>query len=262
MKNLPIELKYQLYENSVQNCPDDIEFINKEFTRLRGRVPLSLEEDFSGTSALSCLWGSQSPEHSAVAIDLDPEPLRYGKEHHYAPLSPKQRKRITFLQKNVFDKQKHKVDVVTAFNFSYFIIKKRAELLKYFKRVRSNLVEDGIFFVDLFGGSECRQALEEETEHKNHSYYWDCDFYNPLRNEVEYHIHFKTGKKKYSKVFTYDWRMWSPMEIVETMEEAGFSQVFTWWEGTDDNGEGDGNFVISDREEQCDSWISYISGLV
>ena len=262
MKKITTELKYQLYEKSVQNCPDDIEFINTEFERLRGRRPLSLEEDFSGTSALSCLWGSQSQAHSALAIDLDPEPFQYGKKHHYTPLSQEQKNRITFLQKNVLDKHDFKVDVTTAFNFSYFIIKKRSELLRYFKRVHSNLVKDGIFFVDLFGGSESCQPLEEETEHETHSYYWDCDFYNPLRNEVEYHIHFKFGKKKYSKVFSYDWRMWTPMEIVELMEEAGFSQVLTWWEGEGDDGEGDGNFTVSAREEQCDSWVAYVAGLV
>ena len=262
MKNLPLKLKYQLYENSVQNCSDDIEFITEKFESFRGHPPLSLEEDFSGTSALSCLWAGQSSSHSAIAIDLDSEPLEYGKKYHYAPLNEKQKKRITFLQKNVLDQHDHKVDVVTAFNFSYFIIKKRAELLHYFKRVLSNLSEDGIFFVDLFGGSECRQPIEEETEHEKHSYYWDCDFYNPLRNEVKYYIHFKTNNKKYSKVFAYDWRMWTPMEIVELMEEAGFSQVLTWWEGTDEDGEGDGIFEVSSREEQCESWIAYIGGLV
>ena len=262
MKKLSTELKYQLYENSVQNCPEDIEFINKEFERLRSRRPFSLEEDFSGTSALACLWGTQSAAHSSLAIDLDPEPHQYGKKHHHAPLTPEQKKRITFLQKNVLDPSDHKVDVVVAFNFSYFIFKKRKELLKYFQRVRSNLVDDGIFFVDLFGGSETRQILEEETEHDKHSYYWDCDFYNPLRNEVEYYIHFKVGKKKYSKVFSYDWRMWSPVEIVELMEEAGFSKVLTWWEEEGEDGEGNGHFLVSDREEQCESWIAYVAGLV
>ena len=262
MKTLPLELKYQLYENSVQNCAEDISFINKEFKRLRGQRPTYLEEGFSGTSALSCQWVQQSHQHKAVAIDLDPEPFKYGKEHHYQNLTNKQKKSILFLQKNVMDKQDVLVDVATAFNFSYFIIKKRAELLKYFRRVHNTLSSDGIFFVDIFGGSEARKPMEEETEHDEHSYYWDCDFYNPLRNEVEYYIHFKYQGKKYRKVFKYDWRMWSPMEVIEVMQEAGFSEVLTWWEGTDENGEGDGIFTVSDREEQCDSWIAYITGLV
>ena len=262
MKKLPLEIKYQLYEKSVQSCPDDINFINSEFERLRQRRPLRLEENFSGTSALSCQWVSQSSHHSAIAIDLDPEPLQYGEKYHYGSLTPKQKSHITFLQKNVLDEHNFKVDVSTAFNFSYFIIKKRVQLLQYFKRVRNSLVEDGIFFVDLFGGSESCQPLEEETEHEKHSYYWDCDFYNPLRNEVEYHIHFKTNNKKYTKVFSYDWRMWTPMEIIELMEEAGFSRVLSWWEGEGEDGEGDGNFAVSSREEQCDSWVAYIAGLV
>ena len=260
------DMKYKLYETSVQNHLGDIEFINEEYKRIRGRLPLSLREDFCGTGALACDWVRQSRDHWARGVDLDPEPISYGKKNHYQRLNSKERERMTYVEGNVLDPYDFKTDVVVAFNFSYFIFKKRLQLLNYFKQVREGLGSEGIFFVDIFGGTECFQELEEETEFGEHSYYWDCDRYNPLTNEALYFIHFKLGKKgkKYREVFTYDWRHWTVAEIVELMEEAGFSNVQTYWEEDDDEdeGEGSGEFYPSECEENCESWVTYVVGSV
>lgn len=258
---LPVEQKYQLYEKSVQNHLADIDFIKSEFKKLRKRKAKSLREDFGGTGAMACDWVKGSKENTAFAIDLDPEPVAYGQKHHYSNLSDEEKDRMKYIMGNVLDKYDFSTDVAVAFNFSYFIFKKRAELLKYFKRVRKSLNDDGAFFVDIFGGTECFQEMEEETEFDKHSYFWDCDKFNPLNNEVQYYIHFKQNGVKYEKVFSYDWRHWSVREIVDLMEEAGFSKVVTYWEGEDEDGEGDGNFYLSHEEENCDSWVTYIVGL-
>lgn len=261
--SIDIELKYHLYENSVQCHESDIEFINEEFKKLRNRKALTLREDFGGTGALACDWAAQSSQHQAWAVDLDPEPISYGKSNHYQRISADAQKRMEYIEGNVLDKYDFKTDVQVAFNFSYFIFKKRSELLSYFKSVREHLNKDGVFFVDIFGGTESCQELMEETEHDDHTYMWDCDSYNPLNGEVQYYIHFKTHSddKLYERVFSYDWRMWSIREIVELMEEAGFSKVITYWEGVDDDGDGDGIFYQSKIEENCESWVTYIAGL-
>ena len=170
---------------------------------------------------------------------------------------------MKYIEGNVLDNFSFKADVLVAFNFSYFIFKKRQLLKDYFQKAYEGLKDDGVFMVDIFGGTECFQECVEETEHDDHSYYWDCDNYNPLTNEVLYYIHFKThkDKKKYNKVFTYDWRHWSVREITELMEEVGFSKVVTYWEGEDEDGDGDGNFFESTVEENCESWVIYIAGL-
>ena len=263
-KKIPIDLKYKLYEESVQAFEGDIDFINKEFKRFRKRKPLSLYEDFGGTGILSCEWVKQSDKHTACAIDLDPEPIKHGRDNHYAILKAAQQSRMVYLQENVLNKRAGKCDVNVAFNFSYFIFKTREDLLKYFKRVKNSLNDEGVFFVDIFGGSDARKELMEETEYDEHSYYWDCDSYNPITGEVLYYIHFKTHKndKMYRKVFTYDWRMWTPVEIKEIMYEVGFKDVLTYWEGEDEDGDGDGEFTITSDVQQCDSWVSYIAGLV
>lgn len=259
---LSLKEKYKLYEKSVQNHMADIEFIKDEFKRIRKRKAKSLREDFGGTGAMACDWVKDSSDNTAVAIDLDPEPVAYGKENHYSRLDDEEKTRMNYIMGNVLDKQDFKSDVTVAFNFSYFIFKKREDLLKYFKRVRKSLKDDGLFFVDIFGGTECFQEMEEETEFDKHSYFWDCDRYNPLTNQVLYYIHFKVDGVKHEKVFTYDWRHWTVQEIREIMEEAGFSKTITYWEGEDEDGEGDGEFYVSNEEENCESWVTYIVGVV
>ena len=262
-RTISTELKYKLYEDSVQCHESDIEFIQKEYKRFYKKNPYTLREDFGGTGAMACDWVKQGLDYKAWAIDLDEEPVKYGKENHYMRLNDEQKNRMTYIMGNVLEDYSFNSDITVAFNFSYFIFKKRKELLEYFKKVHKNLNNEGAFFLDIFGGTECLDPIEEETEYDKHTYYWDLDKYNPLNNECTYYIHFKTheDKVKYERVFAYDWRMWSVREITELMEEAGFSAVHTYWEGEDEDGDGDGNFYLSNDEENCESWVIYIVGL-
>ncbi len=263
MKKISTKLKYELYEQAVQCHENDIEFMSKEFKRLRKRQALTLREDFGGTGAMACDWVKQGEAFKAWAIDLDTEPQTYGIENHFSRLTKVEKQRMEYIKGNVLDDYPFKADVIAAFNFSYFIFKKRSVLLQYFKKVREGLKEDGAFFIDLFGGTECAQELVEETEHDDFSYYWDCDSYNPITAEVQYFIHFKTLSDgvKYEKVFSYDWRMWGLAELRDLLEEAGFSKVLTYWEEDDNEGGGNGNFYSAETAENCESWVTYICAL-
>ncbi len=258
---ISVELKHKLYERSVQNPDGDIDFINKEYRNIYGKKPLTLREDFGGTGYMACEWVKLGSEHRAWAIDLDNEPIKYGIENHYARLLEGEKERMKYLEANVMDDHNMRLDVVCAFNFSYYIFKKRSKLLEYFKSVRKSIAKEGMFVMDLFGGSECFTPQEEETEYEDFSYFWDLDKYNPLTNECLYYIHFETHEdgKRYEKAFTYDWRMWTAYELVEILEDAGFSTVKTYWEGEDEeDGTGDGEFFETTEVENCESWVSYI----
>lgn len=252
--------KYRLYLASVQNPEADIEFINKEYQALHGKKPLSLREDFCGTGYMATEWVKQSKSHLAYGIDLDMEPIAYGVVNHYEDLSKDEQKRMKYINGNVMSDYNFKTDVVVAFNFSYFLFKKRSELLTYFTAVRKHMKKDSTFFIDLFGGTETRQALEESVKHKGHTYYWDCDSYNPLNGECMYYIHFKKHSDgiKHEKVFQYDWRMWDARELQDILLDAGFSKTHIYWEGVDRDGTGNGVFKKATVEENCESWVTYI----
>jgi hypothetical protein len=254
--------KYYYYQKSVQSPDADVEFFDKSFKDLRGREPITLREDFCGTFSISCEWVKLNDKKQAFGVDLDLEPIEYGKAHYYPELSEDQQSRVQIIHGNVMSPENPKADIVSASNFSYFCFKTRAELKDYFSKALSSVNEDGMFVVDCFGGTDTTKPVEEETEHKGFSYFWDQDSFDPVTNFAQFYIHFqRDGEEKRERVFSYDWRMWSIPEIRDLMYEVGFKKVVVMWEGTDEDGEGDGDFVPVEKGEDCESWISYIIGL-
>ncbi|MBT4792468.1 MAG: class I SAM-dependent methyltransferase, partial [Halobacteriovoraceae bacterium] len=227
--------KYYYYEKSVQNPSNEVEFFNEKYEEIRGKKALTLREDFCGTAAISCEWVKQSPEHKAWGMDLDPEPVEYGKNYHLAPLTNDQKSRMTYLLENVLSGKTPKVDICFAFNFSYFIFKQRSELLDYFQKVRAALNDDGVFFIDLFGGPDSQTVMTDIIKHDGFKYFWECQEFNPINNHCKFAIHIKRkGEKKRKNVFVYEWRMWVMSELRDLMEEAGFSRTEAYWEGDDE----------------------------
>lgn len=259
-RKLSVEEKYRLYEDAVQDPLHEIEVINQTYKRHNKKNALSLREDFAGTGFLAYEWVKQSAKHTSVGIDLDPVPMKYGKEVHEKKLNIDQKKRVKLLKANVLQKRADRFDVVVAFNFSYFILKKRSDLLTYFKSVKRGLKSKGIFMLDIFGGTETRQLLVEDREHEGFTYYWDCDKYNAITEDVHYAIHFKTRNPPvmHRNVFTYDWRLWSVAEICDLLIEAGFKKTEVLWEGDSEDGGGNGIFTPSANEENCESFVAYI----
>ncbi|MFP5491686.1 MAG: class I SAM-dependent methyltransferase [Bacteriovoracia bacterium] len=260
---LDLKTKYDWYERAVQTPDTEVDFMRLWFKKLHGRYPQTLREDFCGTGAISCSWVAKAPQNEAYGIDLDPEPIAMGRERHYSKLSANAQKRMQYLEANVMDKHRFTVDVVCAFNFSYFIFKKRSQLVKYFKTVRQGLGKQGMFFMDLFGGPESQKIVTDVRKMKGLTYYWECQSFNPITAECTFAIHFRDAKgKKHENVFTYDWRLWTIAELREILEEAGFSRSIAFWEGDDNKGGGNGIYTPSEIGENCDAWVSYIAALV
>ncbi|MGD8743844.1 MAG: class I SAM-dependent methyltransferase, partial [Granulosicoccaceae bacterium] len=102
--------------------------------------------------------------------------------------------------------------------------------------------------------------MEESTEYDDFTYTWDQAEYNPITGDYVCHIHFEfPDGSKMKNAFTYEWRLWTMPEIRELLEEAGFKNVQTYWEGTDEEtDEGDGNFEATEQGEADAGWIAYI----
>ncbi len=251
--------KYYYYNKSVQSADVDVKFFRDSYEELKGEMPKTFREDFCGTFKLSCEWVKLNPHFESYGVDLDPEPIAYGKEHYLPELLKDQQDRIKITEGNVLDAGLPRTDIIAACNFSYFIFKERETLKKYFANNLKALNDDGIFILDIFGGSDCYEPNEEETEHDGFSYFWDQDSWDPVTNYATFYIHFKPkGQKKVKKAFVYDWRLYSIPEIKEMLLEVGFKNVHVYWEGTDEDGDGDGEFTKVTEGEDCESWVAYI----
>lgn len=265
---LPPFDRYYYYSKSVQSPDEDMAFLDQVYHDFHGKneTPKSMREDFCAAFLNCCAWVKKGPQRVAIGVDLDPEPLSYGKKHYLPLLTKKESARIKLLQKDVLGDGLPKVQMICALNFSYSIFKDRKTLKKYFQNVYRDLKKNGVFVIDAFGGSKCWEPNEDEISHDDHdppfSYFWDQDTIDPLTHHAKFYIHFKRkGETKREKVFSYDWRLWTVPELRDIMEEVGFRKTATYWEGTTDEGDGDGNFQVSENGEDCESWVSYVAGL-
>lgn len=256
--------KYVLYQNSVQNSDADLDFFEEVFKTHFGRTPKLLREDFCGTFQTSCAWAARRSDNQAWGIDLDPEPLAWGREHNLVKIPSEAQGRVHLVQGDVRDDAHTKVEIVAAQNFSYCIFMTRDELKAYFKSCLAGLVSEGMLVLDLYGGYESLQASEEETEYteEGYSYVWDTDRYDAITHRIQTAIHFRfPDGSELRNAFRYDWRLWSIPEIVELLQEAGFRKAEVYWEGVDADGEGDGEFVRSTSAENEPGWIAYLAGI-
>lgn len=255
---LPFD-KYDLYLKSVQSPEGDVVFFRKTYRDLKRKNPKVLREDFCGTGILCVEWAKLSPAHEAYGVDLDPEPLAYGQKRFLDHLKPGQRRRVQLLRRNVLEPKLPMADVSVALNFSYFLFRERAALMSYLKNVRRHLKADGIAIFDLFGGSQCQDAIEDRHAQKGFTYYWEQKGFDPITHHADFSINFRVGGKRYEDVFTYQWRMWTIPELREMLAEAGFRRTHVYWEGTNRQGGGNGVFTKAEStDESCLSWIAYV----
>lgn len=252
--------RHELYEQSVQCVEAEIDFVDSTFKKLRGRTAYKLREDFCGTANTSCEWIRRRAKNTAVGVDLDGEVLDWGRKHKIGALKSSQAKRIELLQQDVMQVKTEPMDMILAMNFSYWIFEKRPLLRDYFKRVRDCLTDDGIMFLDAFGGYEAYRELKERTKFKKHTYIWDQAHYNPITGHMRCNIHFKLKDgSKMQNAFSYEWRLWTLPELRELLEEAGYRKVTVYWQGTDEEtGDGDGEFYPTEDGEADAGWIAYI----
>jgi SAM-dependent methyltransferase len=256
--------KYALYQSAVQEPEADIEFIDEVFEKRFGRRPRTLREDFCAAAFLACEWVKHHDKNRAWGIDLDPEPLQWGREHNVATLNAAQAKRLQLIEGDAMRVEHEPADVVAAFNFSYYCLHTRAELLRYFRAAYDNLAKEGVFFLDIYGGPEAQALVEETTVHDGFHYVWDQDEFDPINSHMMCYIHFekRSGKRVLERAFIYDWRLWTIRELREALAEAGFDATEVYWEGVDEKtGEGDGEFVLEERAENTESWIAYVTGV-
>jgi SAM-dependent methyltransferase len=250
---------HELYEMSVQNVEHEAEFLQKTFQEIRGRRAYSLREDFCGTASAACEWVKQGDEYQAIGVDIDPDVLEWGRNNRVARLPVADQARVRLIESDVLEAETPPVDILVAFNFSYWIFDTRQKMLQYFRAAHAALKDDGVFFVDMFGGPEAQEVTKEKTKHDDFTYVWHQAEFHPVTHYMRTHIHFRfPDGSKIKKAFTYEWRLWTAPEIRELLAEAGFRNPTVYWEGEDDDGEGNGEFAPENKGEADLAWIAYI----
>jgi len=253
--------KYALYQVAVQDPEGDVVRVRRMYERLYGRTPRTLREDFCGAAAFACAWVAGHRENRAWGVDLDPEPLAWGREHNVAKLRPEQAARLRLLEGDVRTARTPKVDVLAAFNFSFFLFKERAALLHYFRRCHAALASDGMFVLDAYGGPEAMEKRKERRRCEGFTYVWDQARFDPITHDASCYIHFEfRDGSKLPRVWGYHWRLWTIPELRDLLAEAGFSETTVYWEGTElATNEPNGIFRPRTSAEEDPAWIAYLA---
>ena len=252
--------RHYLYQESVQDTEAEIDFVEETWQALRDRPAELLREDFCGTANTACEWVRRDPGHYAIGIDLDSEVLEWGRLNNLSQLSPEEQTRIELLEEDVLDVAPELADIVLAMNFSYYLFLTRRRMLAYFESVHAGLADDGIFFLDAYGGYDSHRNIEEERECDDFTYIWEQAGFNPIDSTMTCHIHFEfPDKSRVDRAFSYSWRLWTLPEIREILFEAGFSEVAVYWEGTDEeSNEGNGIYEPAETGDADPGWVCYI----
>lgn len=263
---------HYLYEASVQGVETDVDFAARIFKKKNGRKPNDLREDFCGTAALACEWVKRSPKHRAWGVDIDQPTLAWGIAHNLPGIGAGAGQ-LTLLCDNVLTVKTPPVDLVMALNFSFCVFKTRELLRTYFKQVRKALKKDGLFVMDIYGGTEAVGTKLEPRKVDAHTaadgtkvpafqYIWDQAEYNVIDHHVVNYIHFKIpGIGKIEKAFTYDWRLWTLPELQELLIEAGFKSAEVYLHDWTKGGESDDIYRRRTTYENALGWVAYVVGI-
>jgi len=260
--------RYDLYERCVQSPRLLVPLLRAihaggaESGADRARV---LGEDFCGTAQLSHTWVEMVEGGSAVAVEIDPEPL--------AQATPDARVRLVrsdVLRLDPADASG--MDIIFTGNFSIGELHERATLVRYLRLARARLARGGVFVCDTYGGEHAYTVGHVDRDHDGPGgvrivYRWEQCEADPLTARVTNALHFRVfeGDEVVHDIhdaFVYDWRLWSVPELRDAMTEAGFAQTRVYAQlpdAVDDAGEA---YVmpIEDASELGEDYIVCIAG--
>ncbi|MEP0761427.1 MAG: class I SAM-dependent methyltransferase [Chloroflexota bacterium] len=252
--------RYALYQKTVQEPEHEVDFFDRVYRSFFSRTPRILREDFCGTFAVCCAW-ARKPGRIALGVDLDPEPLAWGRQHNLAKLPPSAQKRVKLFQQDVRTVNRPQAHVLAAQNFSFWIFTTRDELRRYFRIAHQNLSRQGLMVLDMMGGPEClKEGHKDIRPYGRFDYIWEQTRIDPITHLGRWYIHFRfKDGSRLRRAFEYHWRFWTIPEVREVLAEAGFSQSHVYWEGADPKtGEGDGVWRRRTSAPHDPSWIAYI----
>lgn len=234
----PARERLILYELCVQRPEAVVRLIRAAMEIARPGIERKagvLHEDFSGSGAVSRRWVAADPSALAVATDIDPAVLEFGRERAAAKgIDPH---RLVWRSRDLraaCPSTEMGADAVFVGNFSIGELHTRGELLAYLRSARARLNPGGIFICDTYGGAAAfRTGLVHRT-HPGRSpgerllYTWEQRSHDPYTARVINALHFRIERdgeiiSAHFDAFIYHWRLWSVPELRDAMIDAGFA---------------------------------------
>jgi len=266
-------LRYRCYKASVQDPDDIIAALQSMYLRTFGGNPQIFREDFCGTFLYASEWVRRFPKSHAIGLDINPRPLAFGLREHTARLNQSERKRLRIIERNVLAAHAVRADLIAACNFSFYALKRRADLKRYCRSAHRALHPRGIFVLEMVGGSAFEESPFSERRAVMHpdgprrgkrwfTYTWSHKAFNPLTREGTYTITFSfPDGREMIDAFVYDWRVWTIPEVRECLIEAGFDEVQVFWEDEDENNRDLGTYSPRTEAPNHPTWLCYVVGI-
>lgn len=240
MEENKIPSKFELYQKSVQSAKKEVEFFRKVYRLIFNKVPELFREDFCGTGLLSCEWVKNAVMNQAVGLDYDRETLEWGRSNNINNL-PSGSERIKLIEHNVLKEYDptQKFEIICSLNYSHFLLQKRTEILKYFQNMSINLDTKGIFILDFYGGSHIYEDHKYQKSKSSSFYEFSGKQMNILNNQSACSLNYKIKKNKYKALFSFNFRIYSIIELREALEEVGLNTFKLFIKEIDEDEEDD-----------------------
>lgn len=274
--------KWQLYEVAVQDPVAQARVLRHVHQSILGEVPTHLREDFAGLASDSIAWIQLDPTHRAVAVELDPELVRRGRERATRILG-RRAPHLDFIQSSVQALDAGRAapaDIVCALNFSIGYLRRRKELTTYLAGACKVLDKGGIFVANAFGGPAnlqprtvthsipARKARRESPALPAFLYHWEIRRHNPVNQLGEFRIHFEipsasgASPRHLRDAFIYRWRLWSLPELTEALLDAGFDRAEVWRHSLEPSADGPRVSIGPVRSlARLEAWVVYVVGI-
>ncbi|MCB0310585.1 MAG: hypothetical protein KDD42_05090 [Bdellovibrionales bacterium] len=269
-KKLGVDLKYKLYEASVQDPPEQTACVARFYNEIFDSEARVVREDFCGTFYFSCEWVKRNSRNQAICLDINEEPLGYGFRKHFKQLSSEEQTRITVLNQNVMEPTDLPCDIIVAGNFSFYTLKERVYLKKYLEASYSSLAQNGILVLEMVGGAGFEETPQKEQRsyryekgakkgEKWFTYQWEQRSFNPVARNGLYYINFKMSDGTlYKEAFEYDWRVWTVPEVRDCVAEAGFDSSVVYWDDQEDDDDSSEAYHVRESADNDNTWLCYV----
>lgn len=262
--------RLDLYRWSVQHPQAETAFLLRAYARHNpGRPPQRLKEDFAGTAAVATAWVQRHETHRALAVESHEPTICWAHRRAQALLGHRAGD-LLFLQADVLEVNQPKVDLVAALNFSVLVYHTRPALTRYFRHARRSLRPGGLLVLDVFGGPGAMRTdiqrrtvrpLDADESIPPFTYEWEQRSFDALTGRIDCRIHFDLPGRRLNNAFRYDWRLWTLPELLECLEEAGFSRTEVWCDRYDPRqGHSDGIYRPIKSLPAREDWVAYVVG--